>query len=87
EVHGTFSIHGSDHELTVPVRLQVFPDHWVADAHFTVPYVKWGIKNPSRLLLRVSESVEIDFQATGENRQAAGKLGATLPAPSQTPTP
>src|SRR5262249_11550663 len=65
QVHGIFSIHGSDHELTLPVRLQVFPDHWVADSHFTIPYVKWGIKNPSRFFLRVSESVEIDVHATG----------------------
>ena len=65
QVHGIFSIHGSDHELTLPVRLQVFPDHWVADSHFTIPYVKWGIKNPSTFFLRVSESVEIDVHATG----------------------
>jgi polyisoprenoid-binding protein YceI len=64
-VHGIFSIHGSDHELTLPLRLQVFPDHWVADSHFTIPYVKWGIKNPSTFLLRVSESVEIEVHATG----------------------
>jgi polyisoprenoid-binding protein YceI len=65
QVHGVFSIHGSDHELTMPVRLQVFSDHWVADTHFTIPYVKWGIKNPSTFFLRVSESVEIDVHATG----------------------
>lgn len=65
QVHGVFSIHDSDHEMTVPVRVQAFPDHWIADSHFTVPYVKWGIKNPSTLFLRVSESVEIDVHATG----------------------
>jgi polyisoprenoid-binding protein YceI len=66
QVHGIFSIHGADHELTMPVRVQVFPDHWTADTHFNIPYVKWGIKNPSTLFLRVSESVEIDVHATGE---------------------
>lgn len=64
QVHGIFSIHGSDHELIMPVRVEVFPDHWVADTHFNIPYVKWGIKNPSTLFLRVSESVEIDVHAT-----------------------
>ena len=67
QVHGIFSIHGADHELIMPVRVQVFADHWVADTHFTVPYVTWGIKNPSSLLLRVSESVEVDVHATGTN--------------------
>jgi polyisoprenoid-binding protein YceI len=65
QVHGIFSIHGADHELTLPVRVQMFADHWIADTHFTVPYVKWGVKNPSTFLLRVSESVEIDVHATG----------------------
>jgi len=72
QVHGIFSIHGTDHELTMPVRVEVFPDHWVADTHFTVPYVKWGIKNPSTFVLRVSESVEIDVHATGTNPAAGG---------------
>ncbi len=70
QVHGVFSIHGTDHELTIPVRVQVFPDHWIADTNFTVPYVKWGIKNPSTFLLRVSESVEIEVHATGLNPPA-----------------
>ena len=65
QVHGIFAVHGTDHELTVPVRVQVLPDHWIADANFTVPYVRWGIKNPSNFLLRVSESVEISVHATG----------------------
>src|SRR5579884_2828101 len=55
KVHGIFSIHGTDHEVTLPVRVDIFPDHWAADTHFTIPYVKWGIKNPSTLFLRVSE--------------------------------
>ena len=73
QVHGIFSLHGADHELTMPVRVQVFPDHWTAETHFTVPYVKWGIKNPSAFLLRVSESVEITAHATGTNPFAAAR--------------
>jgi polyisoprenoid-binding protein YceI len=65
QVHGMFTIHGSSHELIVPVRVELSPEHWTADAHFTVPYVKWGMKNPSTFILRVSESVEIDLHATG----------------------
>jgi len=71
KVHGLFSLHGADHELTMPVRVQVFPDHWTAETHFTVPYVKWGIKNPSAFFLRVSESVEIAVHATGGRPLAA----------------
>jgi polyisoprenoid-binding protein YceI len=75
QVHGVFSIHGSDHEMTVPVQVEMSPAHWTATAHFVVPYTKWGIKNPSTFILRVSESVEIDVHASGQNPKA--------PAPQQ----
>jgi polyisoprenoid-binding protein YceI len=64
-LHGTFSIHGTDHELTVPADVEVLSDHWTATLHFAVPYVSWGMKNPSTLFLRVSESVDIDLSAAG----------------------
>jgi polyisoprenoid-binding protein YceI len=64
-VHGIFSIHGSDHELTVSAEVEVAADRWTATLHFAVPYVNWGIKNPSTLFLRVSESVDIDLTASG----------------------
>jgi polyisoprenoid-binding protein YceI len=64
-VHGIFSIHGSDHELTVPAEVEVSSDQWTATLHFAVPYASWGIKNPSTLFLRVSESVDIDLSASG----------------------
>jgi polyisoprenoid-binding protein YceI len=70
QVHGVFSIHGSEHEITLPIRVQIFADSWIADTHFTAPYVKWGIKNPSTFLLRVSESIEVDVHATGANPPA-----------------
>jgi polyisoprenoid-binding protein YceI len=64
-IHGMFNIHGSDHELTVPADVQLFPDHWTASIHFTVPYAKWGMKNPSTLFLKVGESVDIDMNVAG----------------------
>jgi polyisoprenoid-binding protein YceI len=64
-VHGIFSIHGADHELTVPAEVEMAPDHWTATLHFAVPYASWGIKNPSTLFLRVNDSVEIDVSSSG----------------------
>jgi polyisoprenoid-binding protein YceI len=65
QVHGIFSIHGSDHELAVPAEVEVTSDHWTATLHFAVPYANWGMKNPSTLFLRVSESVDINLTAAG----------------------
>jgi polyisoprenoid-binding protein YceI len=64
-VHGIFTIHGADHELTVPADVETFSDHWAATLHFAVPYAKWGMKNPSTMFLRVSESVNIDLTTAG----------------------
>src|SRR5271155_2347522 len=64
-VHGIFSIHGADHELTVPAEVEVSSDQWTAKLHFAVPYASWGMKNPSTLFLRVSESVDIDLATAG----------------------
>lgn len=65
QVSGLFGIHGAEHEITVPVEVDLEADHWTASAHFPVPYVKWGMKNPSILFLRVGDTVTIDFQGTG----------------------
>jgi polyisoprenoid-binding protein YceI len=65
-VHGIFSIHGTDREITVPAQVEMEGDHWTASVHFTIPYAKWGMKNPSTLFLKVSDTVEIDLAAVGK---------------------
>ena len=65
QVHGTFRIHGVDREITVPADVEMSGDHWTANVHFNIPYEKWGMKNPSTLFLRVSDTVEIDLSGSG----------------------
>ncbi len=69
QVHGVFSIHGADHELTVPAEIEMDATHWKAAVHLAVPYVNWGMKNPSTFFLHVSESVDIDLIAEGSVTQ------------------
>lgn len=64
-IHGTFNIHGADREIAVPAQVETDADHWTATVHFTIPYQKWGMKNPSTLFLRVNDTVEIDLVAAG----------------------
>ena len=65
EVSGAFSLHGADHDLTLNLSVQPSGDALEATTQFTVPYVKWGIKNPSTFILRVSDKVQIDIHAIG----------------------
>lgn len=64
-VTGSFLIHGNAHEITFPVRIQISPPDVTASGRFSVPYVDWGMKNPSTFLLKVSDKVEIDLEAVG----------------------
>ena len=65
EVVGKFNLHGFDHEITLKTHLHIAGEQLIADAHFPVPYVKWGLKNPSTFILRVSDTVSIDLRAVG----------------------
>jgi len=65
QVHGLFLLHGREHELTVPVQAEFERDHWTSSAKFNVPFIDWGLKNPSNFLLRVNHSVEIELELKG----------------------
>jgi polyisoprenoid-binding protein YceI len=65
QVHGTFSIHGADHEVTIPVQMNLQGSSWTANASFTVPYTKWGMKNPTVLFLRVDDNVMVKLHTAG----------------------
>ena len=66
-ITGLLKLHGQDHEVTLD--FSVTPEasgRTQAIAHFEIPYVKWGLKNPSTFILRVNDSVEVDIHAIGQ---------------------
>ena len=65
EVTGSFVIHGRAHQITISMQAQTSQDEITARGKFIVPYVQWGMKNPSSFLLKVSDKVEIDFVTLG----------------------
>jgi len=65
QLRGVFVLHGSEHELTVPVQANITGDHWSGSAKFAVPYVEWGLKNPSTWLLKADHFVNIDLELKG----------------------
>jgi len=64
DVHGVFKIHGGDHELTLHFQVDRTGDQYTASTHFTIPYVQWGMKDPSNFLLKVDKTVEMDIKTT-----------------------
>ena len=65
QVSGTFTLHGTPHEITVPVQIHMDGSNCTVKTHFTVPYVKWGLKDPSVFILKVSKDVDIDLTLVG----------------------
>ena len=66
KLHGIFTIHGTRHELEMNVKTDIEGSRVAATADFDVPYVSWGLKNPSTLFLRVNDIVPIEINAVGE---------------------
>ena len=65
QLHGKFLLHGSEHELTVPVHTELSGDHWSGNTKFCVPFLDWGLKDPSNFLLKVKHEVEIELELRG----------------------
>ena len=66
QLHGMFTIHGAEHEITLPVEVVAADGQFTASTHFFIPYVKWGMKNPSTLFLRVSDKVELTIHTVAK---------------------
>ncbi len=65
QVSGVFTLHGTPHEITVPMQIHIEGATCAAKTRFTVPYVKWGLKDPSIFILKVAKEVDIDLTLTG----------------------
>jgi len=65
EVSGRFRLHGKEHDVTFPVEVVAEGQKLQVAIHFVIPYVEWGLKNPSNFFLHASDKVEVEIHATG----------------------
>jgi polyisoprenoid-binding protein YceI len=63
KLHGMFKIHGVSHEMTMDVQSEVAQGRMTAEITFDLPYVAWGMRNPSTLLLKVGKKVQVAIHA------------------------
>jgi polyisoprenoid-binding protein YceI len=71
QMHGVLVLHGSEHELTVPVQAEFSGNHWKGNARFSVPFIDWGLKNPSTFLLKVNHVVDVELELKGSLQNTA----------------
>ena len=65
QISGVFTLHGTPHDITVPMQIRVDGAAMTAKGQFTVPYVKWGLKDPSVFILKVAKEVDINLTLNG----------------------
>jgi polyisoprenoid-binding protein YceI len=65
QVSGTFSLHGGTHNVTIPMDVAFSEGNLTGTGKFSIPYVDWGMKNPSNFLFKVDKSVEVEILAIG----------------------
>jgi hypothetical protein len=65
QVSGVFTLLGTDHDLTIPMQIHIDGSKATAKGQFVVPYVRWGLKNPSFLIWRAENDVAIDLTLVG----------------------
>jgi polyisoprenoid-binding protein YceI len=65
QVSGIFTLHGTPHDLTVPMQVHIDGQNVTAKGSFVVPYVKWGLKDPSVFVLKVAKEVHIELNLAG----------------------
>jgi len=65
QVKGTFRLHGQDHDIAIPVEVRISGSDLILDTNFSIPYLSWGLKNPSTFILRASDTVQVSVHAVG----------------------
>jgi hypothetical protein len=66
QVSGVFTLLGNPHDLTIPMQIHIDGSKATAKAQFVVPYVQWGLKNPSFLIWKAEDDVAIDLNLVGQ---------------------
>jgi polyisoprenoid-binding protein YceI len=62
---GTLSIHGAHQPFTVTAGVKMEGEKVTAEGSFKIPYVQWGMKDPSVFVLRVAKEFEVKIAAAG----------------------
>ena len=65
QVTGVITLLGTPHDLTIPLQIHIAGETCKAKGHFVVPYVQWGLKDPSFLVFRTEKQVDIDISLAG----------------------
>ena len=66
QVSGVFTLLGTPHDITIPMQIHMDAGKATAAAQFIVPYVQWGLRNPSFLIFRAESNVAVSISLKGQ---------------------
>jgi hypothetical protein len=66
QVSGVFTLLGTGHNLTIPMQIHIDGSKATARAKFVVPYVQWGLKNPSFMFWKAENDVAVVLNLVGQ---------------------
>ncbi|HEV3110849.1 MAG TPA: YceI family protein [Candidatus Binataceae bacterium] len=61
KVRGLLSLHGAQHDFTVDAVVSRATNDTTIRCSFVIPYVEWGLEDPSILMFKVSKEVRVDL--------------------------
>jgi polyisoprenoid-binding protein YceI len=73
-VNGVMNLHGQDHPMQMSVNLHPKNSAVASETHFMVPYVAWGMKDPSVMMFRTEKQVSIEIDATAIHATDSARL-------------
>lgn len=76
KLEGLLKLHGADHEITIDTQGTLIDANLVATGHFVIPYVEWGLRDPSVLFLTVAKEVDIGIATAGRLTWLSSENGA-----------
>lgn len=66
QVAGTMTLLGKPHDITIPMQIHIDGSSCTAKSNFEIPYVQWGLKDPSWFVLKADKQVGISLNLAGQ---------------------
>jgi polyisoprenoid-binding protein YceI len=85
KVVGLMLLHGAQHALTIEATVEREENNVTIHSDFPVPFVEWGLRDPSLLMFKVSKQVLVDVTANARLSWVASTSAISAAMPTAVP--
>ncbi len=69
KVRGNLNLHGADHPMMLDVLIHRDGNAISAKTKFGIPFVDWGMRDPSSFIFHMEKTVQVDVEISGSIQQ------------------